>query len=53
MPVYRLLSAHSSIETIQVNAQFSLTRTPLELEQAPQDFLQLYNTTAHQGLLHE
>jgi hypothetical protein len=33
--------------------QFSLTRTPLEFEQAHQDFLQLYNTTAHQGLLKE
>jgi hypothetical protein len=30
-----------------------LTRTPLEFEQAHQDFLQLYNTTAHHGLLHE
>ena len=28
-------------------------RTPLEFEQAHQDFLQLYNTTAHQGLMEE
>src|SRR5438132_3885189 len=33
--------------------QFSLTRTPWEFERAHQDFLQLYNTTAHQGLLKE
>src|SRR5262249_46839022 len=33
--------------------QCSLTRTPLEVQQAHQDFLQLYNTTAHQGLLKE
>ena len=28
-------------------------RTPLAFERAHQDFLQLYNTTAPQGLLHE
>jgi len=33
--------------------QFSLTRTPWECERAHQAFLQLYNTTAHQGLLKE
>jgi hypothetical protein len=33
--------------------QFSLTRTPLEFEQVHQRFLDLYNTTAHQGLLKE
>ncbi len=33
--------------------QFALTQTPLEFEQAHQRFLQLYNTTAHQGLLKE
>jgi len=32
---------------------FVLTRTPLEFEQAHRDFLQLYNTTAHQGVLNE
>jgi transposase InsO family protein len=31
----------------------SLTRPPPEFEPAPQDFLQLYTTTAPQGLLHE
>ena len=30
-----------------------MSRTPLEFEQAHQDFLHLYNTTAHQGLLEE
>jgi hypothetical protein len=33
--------------------QFSLTTTPMELEQAHQAFLHLYNTTAHQGLLED
>ena len=31
--------------------QFSLTTTPVEFEQAHQTFMELYNTTAHQGLL--
>jgi len=31
--------------------QFSLARTPAELEQRHQAFIQTYNTTAHQGLL--
>jgi len=35
------------------DSQCSLTRTPLDCEQAHQDVLQLYNTTAHQGLLRE
>jgi hypothetical protein len=33
--------------------QFSLSHTPAELEQAHQAFIQLYNTTAHQGLRDE
>lgn len=33
--------------------QFSLRHTPGEWERAHQAFIQLYNTTAHQGLLHE
>jgi hypothetical protein len=33
--------------------QGSLTRTPLEFEQAPQDVLPLYTPTAPQGVLHE
>jgi hypothetical protein len=33
--------------------QFSLTTTPLELEQRHQAFIRTYNTTAHQGLFKE
>jgi hypothetical protein len=33
--------------------QFSLARTPAELEQRHQAFMQTYNTTAHQGLLQD
>jgi transposase InsO family protein len=33
--------------------QFSLTTTPLALEQRHQAFIHTYNTTAHQGLLKE
>jgi hypothetical protein len=45
--------SHFNIQRRWYDDQFSLTRTPLEFEQAHQDFLQLYNTTAHHGLLHE
>src|SRR6266849_1329123 len=48
-----LMESHFNIQRRLYDYQFSLTRTPLEFEQAHQDFLQLYNTTAHQGLLHE
>src|SRR5207302_442560 len=48
-----LMETHFNIQRRLYDYQFSLTRTPLEFEQAHQDFLQLYNTTAHQGLLHE
>jgi hypothetical protein len=48
-----LMESHFNIQQRLYDYQFSLTRTPLEFEQAHQDFLQLYNTTAHQGLLHE
>jgi hypothetical protein len=33
--------------------QFSLTRTPAAFEQAHQNFMATYNTTAHQGLLND
>ena len=33
--------------------QLSLSRTPIEFEQAHRRFLELYNATAHQGLLQE
>ena len=31
--------------------QFSLTSTPMEFEKAHKAFMELYNTTAHQGLI--
>src|SRR5439155_2177006 len=48
-----LMESPCNIQRRLYDDQFSLTRTPLEFEQAHQDFLQLSNTTAHQGLLHE
>ena len=48
-----LMESHFNIQRRLYDYQFSLTRTPLEFEQAHQDFLRLYNTTAHQGLLKE
>jgi hypothetical protein len=48
-----LLRNNSNIQRRLYDYQFSLTRTPGEFEQAHQAFLQLYNTTAHQGLLKE
>jgi transposase len=48
-----LMESHFNIQRRLYDYQFSLTRTSLEFEQAHQDFLQLYNTTAHHGLLQE
>jgi transposase InsO family protein len=48
-----LMETHFNIQRCLYDYQFALKRTPLEFEQAHQDFLQLYNTTAHQGLLKE
>ena len=48
-----LMETHFNIQRRLYDYQFSLTQTPLEFEQAHQRFLQLYNTTAHQGLLKE
>lgn len=48
-----LMESHFNIQRRLYDYQFSLTRTPPEFEQAHQDFIQLYNTTAHQGLLQE
>jgi transposase InsO family protein len=48
-----LMESHFNIQRRLYDYQFSLTRTPLEFEQAHQDFLRLYNTTAHYGLLRE
>lgn len=46
-----LMETHFNVQRRLYDYQFSLTRTPLEFEQAHQDFMQLYNTTAHQGLM--
>jgi transposase InsO family protein len=48
-----LMETHFNVQRRLYDYQFSLTRTPLEFEQAHQDFLHLYNTTAHQGLLED
>src|SRR5712691_12864829 len=48
-----LMETHFTIQRRLYDYQFSLTQTPLEFEEAHQRFLQLYNTTAHQGLLKE
>src|SRR6266436_9790995 len=48
-----LMETHCNIQRRLYDYQFALTRTPLEFERAHQAFLQLYNTTAHQGLLKE
>ena len=46
-----LMETHCNMQRRVYDDQFSLTRTPLECEEAHQRFLDLYNTTAHQGLL--
>src|SRR2546426_4387705 len=48
-----LMETHFNIQRRLYDYQFALTRTPLEFEQAHHRFLELYNTTAHQGLLKE
>ena len=48
-----LMETHFNIQRRLYDYQFSLTQTPLEFEEAHQHFLELYNTTAHQGLLKE
>jgi len=48
-----LMETHFNVQRRLYDYQFSLTHTPLECEQAHQDFLQLYNPTAHQGLMEE
>jgi transposase InsO family protein len=47
------METHFNIQRRLYDYQFSLSATPLEFEQAHQAFLELYNTTAHQGLLKE
>ena len=46
-----LMETHFNIQRRLYDYQFSLTTTPMEFEQAHQAFMELYNTTAHQGLI--
>ena len=48
-----LMETHFNIQRRLYDYQFSLAKTPMEFEQRHQAFIQLYNTTAHQGLLRE
>jgi len=45
------IETHFDIQRRLYDYQFSLARTPSDLEQRHQEFMQTYNTTAHQGLL--
>ena len=45
------METHFNIQRRLFDYQFSLTQTPAEFEQGHQRFMQIYNTTAHQGLL--
>src|SRR5262245_66149258 len=45
------METHFNIQRRLYDYQFALARTPAELEQRHQAFIQIYNTTAHQGLL--
>jgi hypothetical protein len=47
------METHFNIQRRLYDYQFSLARTPAELEQRHQAFMQTYNTTAHQGLLRD
>ena len=48
-----LMETHFNIQRRLFDYQFSLTQTPVELEQVHQRFIQTYNTTAHEGLVKE
>jgi hypothetical protein len=45
------METHCNVQRRLYDYQFSLSTTPLEFEQAHQAFMEIYNTTAHQGLL--
>jgi transposase len=45
------METHFNVQRRLYDYQFSLTQTPAEFEQAHQAFMELYNTTAHLGLL--
>jgi hypothetical protein len=47
------METHFNVQRRLYDYQFSLTTTPMEFEQAHQAFMELYNTTAHPGLLQE
>jgi len=47
------METHFNVQRRLYDYQFSLSTTPTEFEQAHQAFMDLYNTTAHQGLLKE
>ena len=47
------LETHVHVQRRWYDSPFSLRPTPLECEQAPQAFLELYTTTAPQGLLQD
>ena len=47
------METHFNIQRRLYDYQFSLARTPAELEQRHQAFIQTYHTTAHQGLVHD
>jgi transposase InsO family protein len=47
------METHFNVQRRLYDYQFALSATPMEFEQAHQAFLELYNTTAHQGLLED
>jgi transposase len=47
------METHFNIQRRLYDYQFSLSRTPLEFEQTHRRFLEVYNSTAHLGLLQE
>ena len=48
-----LMETHFNIQRRLFDYQFSLSHTPIELEQRHQTFIHTYNTTAHEGLVKE
>jgi transposase/transposase InsO family protein len=48
-----LMETHFNVQRRLYDYLFSLSRTAIEFEQAHRRFLELYNSTAHQGLLQE
>ena len=45
------METHFNIQRRLFDYQFALTTTPAEFERVHQTFMEIYNTTAHQGLL--